>query len=68
MLLKKHDLELIESIPMKFDAYYVSLLSEKYLGKKVPYFPALINGLQSNLAARKDNNYSSMIFVVKPNK
>ena len=68
VLLEKHDMELIESIPMKFDAYYVSLLSEKYLGKKVPYFPAFINGLQSNFAAKKNNNYSSMIFVVKPNK
>ena len=67
VLLKKHNMELIESLPMKFDAYYVSLLSEKYLGKKIPYLPAFMNGLQSNLLAQKANNYSSMIFVVKPN-
>ena len=68
LLLKKHKMELLKSIPMKFDAFYVSLLSEKYLGKKIPYLPAFINGLQSNTAARKENNYSSMIFVVKLTK
>jgi len=68
MLANKHNMELTESVPMKFDAYYVSLLSEQYLKKKIPYLPAFVNGLQSNLHARKDNNYSSMIFVVKPNK
>jgi hypothetical protein len=59
---------LIESIPMKFDAFYVSLLSERYLKKKLPYLPAFANGIKSNLRAKKENNYSSMIFVVKPNK
>lgn len=67
LLLKAHKMELLKSIPMKFDAYYVSLLSEKYLGKKIPYFPAFLNGLRSNLRARKDNNYSSMIYVIRPN-
>jgi 2-polyprenyl-3-methyl-5-hydroxy-6-metoxy-1,4-benzoquinol methylase len=68
LLLEKHQMELLESIPMKFDAYYVSLLSEKYLKKKLPYLPAFANGFKSNLQARKNNNYSSMIFVVKPNR
>ncbi len=67
LLLKAHKMELIETIPMKFDAYYVSLLSEKYLGRKIPYFPAFLNGLRSNLHARKDNNYSSMIYIINPN-
>jgi len=67
-LLKQHNMELIESVPMKFDAYYVSLLSEKYLGKKIPYLPAFINGMRSNLQAKKSNNYSSMIYVIKPNQ
>lgn len=67
-LLQKHNMELLESVPMKFDAFYVSLLSEKYLRKGIPYVPAFISGLKSNAHARKNNNYSSMIFVVKPNK
>ncbi|MCF6169719.1 MAG: class I SAM-dependent methyltransferase [Bacteroidales bacterium] len=65
LLLKKHEMELVGSFPLKFDAYYVSLLSEKYLKRKVPYFPAFVNGLRSNFNAKKNNNYSSMIFVIK---
>lgn len=68
VLLKRHKMELIDSIPMKFDAYYVSLLSEKYLKHSLPFIPAFVNGLQSNLKARRDNNYSSMIFVIRPSK
>ena len=67
LLVKAHKMELIETIPMKFDAYYVSVLSEKYLGRKIPYFPAFLNGLRSNLRARRDNNYSSMIYIIRPN-
>jgi len=65
MLLEANDMELIKSIPMKFDAYYVSLLSETYLKKSQPFVPAFANGLRSNRLARRDNNYSSMIFAVK---
>jgi len=62
-LLQTYSLKLIASYPMKFDAYYVSLLSEKYLGSKLPYFNALFNGFRSNQNASRNNNYSSMIFV-----
>lgn len=65
VLLKAHNMELIRSIPMKFDAYYVSLLSENYLKKSLAFIPALLNGFRSNFRARKENNYSSMIFVIK---
>lgn len=65
VLLEAHNMELIKSIPMKFDAYYVSLLSETYLKKSLAFIPAFVNGLRSNFRARRDNNYSSMIFVVK---
>ncbi len=64
-LLTKHGLKLIRSIPMKFDAYYVSMLSEKYKGSGLILLKAFFAGLNSNLKAKKDNNYSSMIFVVK---
>jgi len=67
-LLGKHNMQLVEAVPMKFDAFYVSLLSEKYRKHKLPYLPAMISGLQSNLQARKQNSFSSMIFVVRPNK
>lgn len=64
-LLEKHNFEIIQQRPMPFDAYYVSLLSEKYLQHNFSYIRALINGFSSNKRAKTNNNYSSMIFVAK---
>ena len=67
-LFKRHSIRIIQSWPMKLDAYYVSLLSEKYRGNKFAYFNAFLRGFKSNIKARKqNNNYSSMIFVAKEN-
>ncbi len=68
IILAKNNLKIIESHPMKLDAFYVSLLSEKYLHHKLVWIRAAIRGLLSNIKAKKDNNYSSMIFVVKKQK
>jgi len=62
-LFYNNSLKLISSYPMKFDAYYVSLLSERYMDNSTPYLSAFFNGYMSNLRAKKKNNYSSMIFV-----
>ncbi|NCC70615.1 class I SAM-dependent methyltransferase [bacterium] len=65
-LSKKYDFCVSDIIPMKLDAFYVSLLSEKYLKGKSNYFSAFITGLKSNIKARKNmNNYSSLIYVLK---
>jgi 2-polyprenyl-3-methyl-5-hydroxy-6-metoxy-1,4-benzoquinol methylase len=54
--------------PMKLDAYYVSLLSEKY---KNPHqntisrlFRGALHGFKSNIQASKSLNHSSLIYVV----
>lgn len=65
ILLEKHNLQIVNYYPMKMDAYYVSMLSEKYLKSKTIWIKAVIRGLLSNFKAQKTNNYSSMIFVVK---
>ncbi len=64
-LITKHNLKLVHTEPMKFDSYYVSMLSEKYLKNRFFLISAAISGAVSNFKARKNNNYSSMIFVVK---
>lgn len=65
-LMDKHELQIEAVYPMKFDAYYVSLLSEKYRKGGISAYPkAIINGYRSNRQARRSGNYSSMIFVVK---
>ncbi|ARV15745.1 class I SAM-dependent methyltransferase [Polaribacter sp. SA4-12] len=54
-----------KTIPMKFDSYYVSLLSEKYKTGKMNPVKALYRGFTSNLKARTSSEYSSLIYVIK---
>ena len=64
-LFGKFQIELNKTIPMKFDSFYVSLLSEKYkTGKKNP-FKAFWIGFRSNLKAKHTSEYSSLIYVFK---
>lgn len=68
LLLQKNNLKLLHTIPMKLDAFYISLLSEKYRRKKSSLsgmIKAFFNGINSNQRARKNNDYSSLIYVVK---
>ena len=69
MFLKLHGLTVIKTIPMKQDSFYVSLLSEKYLHPKtnilINAVRAFANGLRSNLAARRNRNYSSLVYIAK---
>lgn len=67
-LLKNHGLIVTGEIPMKYDSFYVSLLSEKYLHGKRKWIAAFVSGIRSNIKAGEENNYSSMIFVVKKEK
>ncbi|MEY8870721.1 class I SAM-dependent methyltransferase [Meridianimaribacter flavus] len=64
-LFSKHNLEIEKTLPMTFDAFYVSLLSEQYKsGSKNP-LTAFWIGLQSNLKAKRTGEYSSLIYVLK---
>lgn len=67
-LIHRCGLQVKEIIPMKLDALYVSLLSERYLGRsKTPAFRAIrgmYQGLRSNLSARKNGQYSSLIYRI----
>jgi len=61
-------MEVIEIKPMKWDAFYVSLLSEKYKNGKNNYLKAFYNGLLSNWKANRNGEYSSLIYVIKKQK
>lgn len=67
-LLINHDLKLKSIIPMKLDAYYVSMLSEKYKRKGKASLSGVLKSMiiatQSNLAATRNMQYSSLIYVV----
>ena len=55
----------IENIlPQHLDSFYVSILSEKYKGKSIPFIRGIFRGILSNLKARKTKNYSSLIYII----
>lgn len=65
-LFNKYGFEIIKQKPMYFDAFYVSMLSEKYQQSKLPFFKGMMNGLISNISAIiSKGNYSSIIYVLK---
>jgi 2-polyprenyl-3-methyl-5-hydroxy-6-metoxy-1,4-benzoquinol methylase len=65
LLFEKQELVLQKVLPMKFDAFYVALLSEKYRKGKMNLITAFFIGLKSNLKARRNLEYSSHIYVIK---
>jgi 2-polyprenyl-3-methyl-5-hydroxy-6-metoxy-1,4-benzoquinol methylase len=59
------DMELKKVVPMKFDSFYVSLLSEKYKNGKMNFIKAFFNGLRSNWYGNRKKEYSSHIYILK---
>lgn len=64
-LMEKHNLKIQEVLPMKFDSFYVSMLSEKYKTGKVNLISAFLTGLKSNRVGINDKTYSSQIYIIK---
>ena len=64
-LFQKENIQLEKVIPMKFDSFYVSLLSEKYKSGKMNFIKASFIGLWSNWKAKANFEYSSHIYVLK---
>ncbi|HSI71122.1 MAG TPA: class I SAM-dependent methyltransferase [Gillisia sp.] len=54
-----------DSRPLIFDAFYVSLLSEKYKAGKGNFIKALYIGLKSNFKARFSSEYSSIAYFFR---
>lgn len=61
-MIEKLNFDFVEMLPMKFDSYYVSMLSEKYKGGSI--VSALKTGWKSNLK-QKDGKCSSQIYIFK---
>lgn len=67
---EKMGLYIAHTEPMKFDSYYVSLLSENYLkkdeNKLQQLYKGFMTGLKSNQWAKRNKaNYSSILFILK---
>jgi ubiquinone/menaquinone biosynthesis C-methylase UbiE len=67
-LITKNGMNLMGTIPMKLDSFYISLLSEKYKNNRsslMGMLKATVNGFKSNVKASKSGNYSSLIYIVR---
>ena len=65
-LLFQHGFEVVSLQPMPFDAYYVSMLSEKYKHNKNNFVKAFGVGLRSNAkASGKPERSSSVVYIAK---
>ncbi|WP_306012680.1 MULTISPECIES: class I SAM-dependent methyltransferase [unclassified Allomuricauda] len=67
-LFAPHGLQVVQTKPMWFDAFYVSLLSEKYKGNRCYFITAFFIGLWSNLKAVFTKEPSSLIYILKKGK
>ena len=57
---------IIEKVePMYFDAFYVSMLSEKYRGSSNGFLRGLVAGLISDLKAARSGEFSSLIYQIR---
>ncbi len=65
LIFEKENIKLEKVLPMKFDSFYVSLLSEKYKKGKMNFVKAIWIGLVSNWKAKRSSEYSSHIYVLK---
>lgn len=66
-ILTKHGFELVHKLPMPLDAFYVSMLSEKYRGNNFlgPVF-AFFSGVLTWIASMRNvNKASSIIYIAK---
>ncbi|WP_434063041.1 class I SAM-dependent methyltransferase [Hwangdonia lutea] len=64
-LVSKQAMEVVKIKPMLFDAFYVSLLSEKYKTGKMNMLKGFWIGVLSNLKSLHTKEASSLIYVVK---
>jgi 2-polyprenyl-3-methyl-5-hydroxy-6-metoxy-1,4-benzoquinol methylase len=67
-LLNKNDFTLIDIVPMRLDAIYVSILSEKYLTGRLTlsgFVKGIFNGIRSNISGMHTQEYSSHIYIAK---
>tara|TARA_R110000868_G_scaffold173829_2_gene410229 strand:+ start:18703 stop:19569 length:867 start_codon:yes stop_codon:yes gene_type:complete len=66
-LVQFQNMKVIKTKPLLFDAFYVSLLSEKYKTGHMNPIRAIWIGCLSNLKAFYSKEYSSIIYMVKNN-
>ncbi len=63
-LIKKHRFLHVDTLPMTFDAYYLSFLSERYRAGKNRYLAGFRAAQQSNRSADITGEFSGLIYIL----
>ena len=62
-ILTTNNLKLIKTDKLKWDAYYISYMSEQYKIHKLPLFRGAYRGWLSNMKARRSGEWSSLVYI-----
>ena len=62
-LFVEHNMQLTKTLPMYWDSFYISILSEKIISKKNKFLKGVIVGLLSNVSAMFSKEHSSLIYI-----
>ena len=68
LMAKDCGFECIIQYPLRLDAYYIALLSEKIRQSSFPWIRAVVQGARSNCKGNRTGMYSSLIYVFKKAK
>ncbi len=67
-IFKTKGLELVKTERLRWDAYYISFMSEQYKHHNLPLIRGAFRGLVSNCKARRSGEWSSLVYVFERNK
>lgn len=62
-ILSSKELKLVKTDKLKWDAFYISYMSEQYKHHSLPLIRGAYRGFVSNCKARKSGEWSSMVYV-----
>ena len=67
-IFKTSGLELVKTDRLKWDAYYISYMSEQYKCHSLPLVRGVLRGWMSNCKARRSGEWSSLVYVFERKK
>ena len=66
-IFKETKFQLTDIKPLKWDSFYISMLSEQYLGNGNSFIKGTITGWKSNRKAKNSGEYSSLVYILIKN-
>ena len=66
-IFKETKFQLADIKPLKWDSFYISMLSEQYLGNGNSFMKGAITGWKSNRKAKNSGEYSSLVYILIKN-